>query len=137
MGATELDRVRRLADQVDRGFDPADLVTAARAEFIALFDLLDCRYEPAPFDDGPELPTLRRDGTIRGLCSGPGGRGVVCLVPHAMAVPVMSRGRVIGRFVLDAAPGTTASLDQRVVAVALADQVGPSLALDRRPLSSA
>ena len=41
---------------------------------------------------------------------------------------VMGRGRLLGRFVLDPTPGTGVSLEQRVVAVALADQVGAVLA---------
>jgi len=41
---------------------------------------------------------------------------------------LLDLGQPIGRFVLMAKPGTGLSLDQRVVAVALADQVGVALA---------
>lgn len=41
---------------------------------------------------------------------------------------VLARGQPIGRFGLMPEPGTGLSLDQRVVAVALADQVGAVLA---------
>ena len=43
---------------------------------------------------------------------------------------VQVQGRVLGRFILTPTPGTPVSYERRVVAVAIADQVGPSL----RPL---
>ena len=43
---------------------------------------------------------------------------------------VQVQGRVLGRFVMTPTPGTPVSYERRVVAVAIADQVGPSL----RPL---
>jgi hypothetical protein len=45
-------------------------------------------------------------------------------------LPVLGRGNVIGRFVLVPQPETSVSLEQRVVAVAIADQVGAALAAD-------
>ncbi len=42
-------------------------------------------------------------------------------------MPVLARGQQIGRFVLDPAPGAGVSLESRVVAVAIADQVGAAL----------
>jgi hypothetical protein len=44
-------------------------------------------------------------------------------------IPVSGRGRLLGRFVLEPRPGVGVSLEQRVVAVALADQVGATLAV--------
>jgi hypothetical protein len=41
---------------------------------------------------------------------------------------VQSRGRRFGRFVMVPEPGAAVSWDRRVVAVALADQVGAALA---------
>ena len=43
-------------------------------------------------------------------------------------LPVLGRGNVLGRFVLVPEPDTTVTLEQRVVAVAIADQVGAALA---------
>jgi hypothetical protein len=43
-------------------------------------------------------------------------------------LPVLGRGNVLGRFVLVPEPGTTVTLEQRVVAIAIADQVGANLA---------
>jgi hypothetical protein len=53
---------------------------------------------------------------------------------EGIALPVLSRGQVVGRFVLDFGPGASATLEQRVVAIALADQVGASLAVYPPPL---
>jgi hypothetical protein len=43
-------------------------------------------------------------------------------------LPVIARGETVGRFVLIPTPGEPVSFDRRVVAVALADQVGAALA---------
>jgi hypothetical protein len=50
-----------------------------------------------------------------------------------IALLVQIQGRTLGRFVLIPTPGIPVSLERRVVAVAIADQVGPSL----RPLLGA
>ena len=48
---------------------------------------------------------------------------------------MLSRGQIVGRFLLDFGPGAGATLEQRVVAIALADQVGASLAVYPPPLA--
>jgi hypothetical protein len=40
---------------------------------------------------------------------------------------VLARGRPVGRFVLTPHPGVGVTLERRIVAVALADQVGGAL----------
>lgn len=55
------------------------------------------------------------------------GRAGAELPPGGAELQVLSRGQPVGRFVLLPAPGGTLSLEQRVVAVALADQVGAVL----------
>ena len=42
-------------------------------------------------------------------------------------LPVLARGQQIGRFVLEPNEGVGVSLEQRLVAVAIADQVGAAL----------
>ena len=49
------------------------------------------------------------------------------LPKEGIALPVLGRGEEVGRFVLEPTPGVGASLEERVVAVALADQVGAAL----------
>jgi len=65
----------------------------------------------------------------------PGGDLEVELPAEGIALPVLSRGQIVGRFVLDFGPGAGATLEQRVVAIALADQVGASLAVYPPPLA--
>jgi hypothetical protein len=52
-----------------------------------------------------------------------GGRGGFERPEEGVELPVLARGQHIGRFVLVPNPGVPVSLDQRMVAVAIADQV--------------
>ncbi len=70
-----------------------------------------------------DLPALERSGALSG------GRHRFTddgfeLPATGVQLPVLARGRPVGRFVLLPRPGVGLSLERRVVAVALADQVG-------------
>ena len=136
-GRNELERIRRLADMVARGVEAADVIAAAQAEFSSLFTLTGCRFDAVPFTTRLDLPRLQRTGVIDGVRYRiqPGGELELELPEEGVALPVMARGQIIGRFVLDFQPGATASFEQRVVAVALADQVGASLGVYPPPLT--
>ena len=136
-GRGGLDQIRRLADQVAQGSESADVIAAARAELVALFNLVDCRFEAAPFRDQLDIPQLERNGVVahRRYRMRPGGDLEVELPAEGIALPVLSRGQIVGRFVLDFGPGAGATLEQRFVAIALADQVGASLAVYPPPLA--
>ena len=135
-GRGDLDRIRRLADRVAQGHESADVIAAARAELVDLFDLVDCRFEAAPFHDRLDLPQLERNGVVahRRFRMRPGGDLEVELPAEGIGLPVLSRGQIVGRFVLDFHPAAGATLEQRIVATALADQVGASLAVYPPPL---
>ncbi len=135
-GRGGLDQIRRLADRVAQGHESADVIAAARAELVAMFDLVDCRFEAAPFHDRIDVPQLERNGVVahRRYRMMPGGDLEVELPAEGIALPVLSRGQIVGRFVLDFPPNAGATLEQRVVAIALADQVGASLAVYPPPL---
>jgi hypothetical protein len=136
-GRGGLDQIRRLADQVAQGRESAEVIASARAELIDLFQLVDCQFEAAPFHDHLDLPTLERNGVVahRRYRMQPGGDLEVELPAEGIGVPVLSRGQVVGRFVLDFGPAAGATLEQRIVAIALADQVGASLAAYPPPLA--
>ncbi|HEY0400060.1 MAG TPA: DUF4118 domain-containing protein [Acidimicrobiia bacterium] len=136
-GRGGLDQIRRLADRVAHGNESADVIAAARDELSTLFDLVDCRFEAAPFQDRLDLPCLERNGVVaRRRYRMQPGRELELEVPvEGIALPVLSRGQIVGRFLLDFGPGAGATLEQRVVAIALADQVGASLAVYPPPLS--
>ncbi|HVW33840.1 MAG TPA: DUF4118 domain-containing protein [Acidimicrobiia bacterium] len=128
-GRGGLDQIRRLAGAVAEGRPATAVIAMAQTELTQLFHLVDCRFEAVPFDHGLELPQLERNGVVahRRYRMQPGGELEVELPAEAIALPVLSRGQIVGRFVLDFGPGAGATLEQRIVAVALADQVGASL----------
>jgi Domain of unknown function (DUF4118) len=135
-GRGGLDRIRRLADQVAQGRQSADVIATARAELIELFNLVDCQFEATPFHDRLDLPSLERNGVLahRRYRMHPGGDLEVELPAEGIGLPVLSRGQIVGRFILDFGPGAGATFEQRIVAIALADQVGASLAVYPPPL---
>ena len=125
----EIRRIYRLANLGARGDEPADVIMVAQSELVSLLRLVDCRFEAPPF--ATSLARLERGGTVYwpAYRLRPGGFEL----PAAGAeLPVLARGQVLGRFVLHPTPGTGVSLEQRVVAVALADQVGAVLAAPQR-----
>jgi hypothetical protein len=130
-GRGGLDQIRRLADQVAQGRQSADVIACARDELGTLFHLVDCRFEAAPFHDHVDLPRLERNGVVahQRYRIEPGRDLELELPVEGLALPVLSRGQIVARFVLDFGPSAGATLEQRIVAIALADQVGASLAI--------
>ena len=121
---SELDRLLRVAELSARGADVDDVVMSARAELIGLFGLDECVYQAER--SGPELPRLGNRGALEGarLVSW----GDFLLPTGGVEVPVMGRGQELGRLVLYAAEATRASIEKRLVAVAIADELGLTLA---------
>ncbi len=121
---SELDRLLRVGELSARGADADDVVLSARAELIGLFGLDECVFQAER--SGPELPRLGNRGALEGARLVAWGEFL--LPTGGVEVPVMGRGRELGRLVLYAAEATRASLEQRLVAVAIADEVGLTLA---------
>jgi hypothetical protein len=125
----EIKRIHRVANLAARGEEAADVIMAAQAELMSLLDLDDCRFEAPPFTTA--LPRLDRSGALTGheyhL-----HEGGFALPTGGAELPVLGRGQMLGRFVLDPKLHVGVSLEQRVVAVALADQVGAVLAAPAR-----
>jgi Domain of unknown function (DUF4118) len=119
-----LNRLSRVAELAARGADVDDVISSARAELIGLFDLIDCIYEQTR--SGPELPRLGHRGTLEGARLVASGEFV--LPSGGVEVLVMGRGREFGRLVLYASNVMRASLQQLLVAVAIADELGATLA---------
>jgi K+-sensing histidine kinase KdpD len=112
------------------GASSRQVVARVQDELVALLHLQACRYE-AGSSDRPAL-RLEHDGQVF-----LGGRHWDA---HRLGLPgpeiellVQNQGRTLGRFVLTPTPGYPVSHERRVVAVAVADQVGASL----RPLVGA
>jgi K+-sensing histidine kinase KdpD len=111
----------QVAEDIAGGRPPDEIVEHVRAALVELLRLRDCRYDTAT----PITPInqIQRDGrvTLRTIEWPVETWG---LPGREIALPVMARGQVVGRFVLIPTPGEGISLQRRLVAVALADQVG-------------
>jgi hypothetical protein len=122
-------RIHRLAELAAQGAATGDVVEAAQEELSALLGLQSCRFGRAPHDRA--LPRLRRNGTVeRPDAPGTRLRLARCgfeFPAGGVELAVSSRGRHMGRLVLDPNPGVGVSPEQGIVAVALADQVGAVL----------
>jgi hypothetical protein len=125
LAAAAVQRVHRVADTIARG-EPLDVVLGSvQAELTDLFGLWDCWLELPPFLW--VIPRLDRSGTVEGADHAWLDAGFA-LPRDGVELAVVARGDAVARLVLLAGPDTPASLDQRVVAVALADQLGAAMA---------
>ena len=121
----EIRRIHRVAELVARGEEPEEVILAAQAELAQLLRLRSCRFEAPPFDS--PLPRFERSGVIPMHVYHLRREGFE-LPAEGVELPVLGRGQLLGRFVLEPTPETGVSLEARVVAVAIADQVGAALA---------
>jgi hypothetical protein len=101
-----------------------EVLERVRGELIDLLHLRACRYESG----APERPVMRvgHDGHVI-LAGHVWGVHRVGLPGPELALLVQSRGQTLGRFILTPTPGVPVSFQRRVVAVAIADQVGGTL----------
>ena len=123
----EIDRIHGIAEMVAAGEDADHVVMVVASELRDLLSLRDCRYESV--SDGSGLTreaSLGRDGAVvmGDLLWGADTNG---LPGKRVDLDVNARGRLVGRFVLEPTPAVPVSLEKRIVAVALADQVGAAL----------
>jgi len=124
--ADAISRVHRVADVVARGEPIDDVVALVTREVRELLSLHDCWLEFPPFVY--VMPRLERGGTIaqsehRWFEDG------VALSEDGVELPVLEQGTAVARLVLIGNPDVAVTIEERVVAVALADQLGAALAL--------
>jgi hypothetical protein len=125
---SEVERLYRVAELGARAADTGDVVLAVQAEMIGLFDLEDCDYEATA---SYALPKLGAKGALEDAPLRYVGRDFE--LPHSgVEVPVVAHGVSYGRLVLRPRAGTSATMEQRRVAIALADELGLALASTRR-----
>jgi K+-sensing histidine kinase KdpD len=129
---TEIGRIHRVAEVAAVVGDVAAVIGAAQEELRALLTLRECRFEAMPFAAMPFADTVRRprlgrNGSIELQTTmrfaRTGHRTGFELPAGGVDLPVLARGVEIGRFVLIPAPGVATTLEERIVAVAIADQV--------------
>jgi hypothetical protein len=134
LAAAAVQRIHRVADAVAQGRPLTQVLGSVQTELTELFGLWDCWLELPPFLW--VIPRMDRGGTVDGTDHEWRESGFV-LPRDGVELPVVARGTEVARLVLLAGPDTPASLDQRVVAVALADQLGAAMAVaDDREITS-
>jgi uncharacterized protein DUF4118 len=124
-GASEIARLHRVAELAAGGAPVEELEHTVADELLGLLDLRECFYEAAPV--GRPLPRLERNGAVTGMTTHRFS-GDEFVLPAEIELPVLGRGRQLGRFVMVSSPTAGASLEERTVAVALSDQLGAVLA---------
>jgi hypothetical protein len=120
--------IHDLADLAAGSAAAAAIVEKATSSLVELLDLRACRFGVVPVD--PPLARIQSNGAVVhvGLRWPVGEIGI----PGPQAEILAEwRGRIMGSFVLTPTPGLAVSLEQRVVAVSLAQLVGATLS-DRR-----
>lgn len=121
----DISRMHAVAELVSAGESTDAVIVAVRNELRDLLHLKDCTFSQK-FVSRPR-PRMERDGEVMmaGLRWGASRMG---LPGKEVDLIVNGHGRPRGRFILVPSPGVPVSWDRRVVAVALADQVGAALA---------
>jgi K+-sensing histidine kinase KdpD len=122
--SNDIARIHAVAELVANGEPPDYLVAVVANELRDLLSLQACHFDAQP---GPKpIARIERNGEVV--------IGQVRWGVHSMGfpgkeveLPVMGHGQVLGRYVLVPTPAEPVSFDKRVVAVALADQVGAAL----------
>jgi K+-sensing histidine kinase KdpD len=124
----EIAALRRVADQVAKGSTATAVREFVEGELIALLSLRDCVFEQLPYRS--KLPRMQRSGSVD-TTTHRFVRGGFALPKEGVEIAVLSRGDEVGRLVLMPDPDVGISIEERVVAIALADQLGAALATGR------
>jgi Domain of unknown function (DUF4118) len=121
-----ISRVHRVADEIARGVAIDEVATSVTRELRELLRLYDCWIEFPPFHF--VAPRLERGGSIEGS-EHRFFDGGVAISEDGVDLTVLEQGRAIARLMLIGDPSHAVTIEERVVAVALADQLGVALAL--------
>ncbi len=130
-GRDELASMRRVAERVSAGASERELIDLVVAEVTDLLSLVACRFEVEA--TGPLVPVLERSGRIESPHRRVGPDGELALPPLGVRLPVVGAGHQVGSLVLDPDPTIGVTVEARLVAVALADQLGSALAARGTP----
>jgi len=123
----EIQMLRRTAEEVASGTSSDRVLDTVKDELVELLSLVECRYEAAPFTS--TLPRIERTGAIEGAHRR-WIAGEFTLPGLGAEIPVAARGQTFGRLVLIPDVSAGVSIEERIVAVALVDQLGAALAAD-------
>jgi hypothetical protein len=113
-----------MSELVTSGAPPHQVLGRASDELIVLLQLRGCRFEAG----APTRPSMRIEHEGQVLLGGRVWRVDELGLPGPeLELLVQTRGRTIGRFVLNPTPGHPVSVQRLVVAVTIADQVAAAL----------
>jgi len=112
--------IHEVSELSTSGASRDEVVSRVSAELVRLLHLRDCTFEAGP--TFKPMTTINGDGSVHlGPLVWPVERWG--LPGSQIGLEVHGRGRMVGRFVLTPTSAEPVSLERRVVAVALADQV--------------
>ena len=124
-GRMEISRIHDLGERIAGGEEPEFVLIAVASELRELLSLQDCRFvREQPSGKGA---WIANDGTVR-LNPLRWPTATAGLPTRQVELPVRGGGRVLGTFLLTPTPAAPISHEQCVVAVALVDQLGSTLA---------
>lgn len=131
----EVRSVHRVAELAAHAPTADDIVRGAEDALRTVLHLRECRFESAPFDsrglDDPPYVRLEHTGAIDSHMHRYTDGGFELPVA-GVTLDVVHRTEVFGRFVLVPTPRTGATIEERMLAVAVADQVASALAARER-----
>ena len=125
-GSNDIARIHAIAELAASGEESDFVIMAVASELAQILALRDCRYEPYSPVDRPSA-RLERNGEVT-LGQFRWGVDTMGLPTKQVELVVEGRGQSLGRFILTPTPGEPIPFDKRLVAIALADQVGAALA---------
>jgi K+-sensing histidine kinase KdpD len=123
----ELIRLHLLTEMVAAGEEPHLVAMAASHQLTELLSLRGCRFTPSTTEVMTSRVTPGGDVTVGREYWPTGDLG---LPTKAVYLPVRGNGRLCGYLVMTPTPGHLVPHQRLVVAVAIADQLGASLATD-------
>ena len=126
-------RLHALAEMVARGDPVVEVVACAADEVVELLGLRSCAFDHS-LAAGPG-PFVERSGAVT-WGQIPWKLSTYGLPAKPISLTIENQGWPLGRFVLAAEPGRTVAVEDLLVAVALADQVGAAIAAQGAPATA-
>ena len=121
-----LDGIGAAAQAAVAGGSPSDLIDQVSMQLTGLLALQSCRFQYGVAGLG-QPARLQHDGTVTAGRQAPDADPSGLPPGRDTELLVESGGILQGRFLMTPAPGARSSLEQRLLAIAFADQVGAAL----------
>jgi K+-sensing histidine kinase KdpD len=126
-GSDEVHRLHEVAEQVAAGASEAELVAVVEGQISGLLGLRGCTFERGGATGVPHA-VLNRNGAVEGAHGRRFLGRAFALPADGVSLPVLARGQEVGRLVLEPDSEHGVTLEERVVAVIMADLLGATLA---------